>query len=283
MATGFKTAYDRLAKFGGASLVLLFFPRRSAIFAAGQFPDRVRPARSGLAGDALDIDGRRLVALSILGLSVAGFSPLGYWLLYSLEQRFPPWVPSRGEPDGIIVLGGSVDPDLSEAHDADGQNSADRIITAAALARRYPDARVVFTGGSASLIGNEAGRPIMQPRSSRASVSQTRLMMERGSRNTAQNAEFTKALATPKTGERWLLVTSAFHMPRAIGLFRKAGFAVEACPVDWRIGDRDDLFAFRCCRRGIRAHRYGVREWIGLLSYWLTGRIDESLAGPRSD
>ena len=68
--------------------------------------------------------------------------------------------------------------------------------------------------------------------------------MERRSRNTQENAEFSKALVKPKQGERWLLVTSAFHMPRSVGLFRKAGFAVEPYPVDWRVGGRDDLMAF---------------------------------------
>ena len=68
--------------------------------------------------------------------------------------------------------------------------------------------------------------------------------MERRSRNTLENAEFSKALVAPKPGERWLLVTSAFHMPRSVGLFRKAGFAVEPYPVDWRVGGRAISSAF---------------------------------------
>ena len=68
--------------------------------------------------------------------------------------------------------------------------------------------------------------------------------MERRSRNTQENVEFSKAMVAPKSGERWLLVTSAFHMPRSVGLFRKAGFAVEPYPVDWRVGGKSDLLAF---------------------------------------
>ena len=106
--------------------------------------------------------------------------------------------------------------------------------------------------------------------------------MERRSRNTAENAEFSKALVAPKAGERWLLVTSAFHMPRSIGLFRKAGFAVEPYPVDWRVGGRDDLFTLPELRRltGWASVDVGVREWIGLVAYRLTGKIDEFLPGP---
>ena len=70
-------------------------------------------------------------------------------------------------------------------------------------------------------------------------VASSRLLMERQSRNTQENAEFSKAMVAPKPGERWLLVTSAFHMPRSVGLFRKAGFAVEPYPVDWRVGGHD--------------------------------------------
>ena len=88
-------------------------------------------------------------------------------------------------------------------------------------------------------------------------IAKTRLIMERRSRNTAENAVFSKALVAPKAGERWLLVTSAYHMPRSVGLFRKAGFAVEPYPVDWRVGGRDDLFSFHDRRgRWARANRY---------------------------
>ena len=94
--------------------------------------------------------GRKLVIASVVLLAICGFSPLGNLLLYPLEQRFPPWDAARGAPDGIVVLGGSIDPDLSAAHGtAVVRSAADRIIAAAALAHRYPNARIVFSGGSA--------------------------------------------------------------------------------------------------------------------------------------
>ena len=60
--------------------------------------------------------GRRLLIASVVLLAICGFSPLGNWLLYPLEQRFPPWDAARGAPDGIVVLGGPIDADLSAAH-----------------------------------------------------------------------------------------------------------------------------------------------------------------------
>ena len=202
--------------------------------------------------------GRKLVITSVLLLVVCGLSPLGTLLLYPLEQRFPPWDSARGAPDGIIVLGASIEADLSAAHGTPVVRGApDRIISAAALALRYPNARVVFSGGSANVISNDAREADFAGAIFESlGVAKSRLIMERASRNTVENAQFSKALVAPKDGERWLLVTSAFHMPRSIGLFRKAGFAVEPYPVDWRVGDRI------CCRlRTSRPTGWGGRIW----------------------
>src|SRR4051794_19156518 len=101
--------------------------------------------------------GRKLVIAAVLLLVICGLSPLGNLLLYPLESRFPAWDASRGTPDGIIVLGASIEADLSAAHGTAVVRSApDRIIAAAALAHRYPNARVVFSGGSGNLISNDA-------------------------------------------------------------------------------------------------------------------------------
>ena len=110
--------------------------------------------------------------------------------------------------------------------------------------------------------------------------------MRQGQRNSGLNDRstfYSKALVTPKPGEHWLLVTSAFHMPRSIGLFRKVGFAVEPYPVDWRVGGREDLFSFNgLSGEGLARTDTAVREWIGLLAYRLRGRIDELFPGPQN-
>jgi len=227
--------------------------------------------------------GRRLMVASLLLLAICGFSPLGNWLLYPLESRFPAWDASRGAPDGIVVLGGSIDADISAAHAvAVVRGAADRIIAAAALAHRYPNARIIFTGGSSNLISNGAREADYAAEVfERLGVPKARLTMERRSRNTEENAEFTKAIAAPKPGERWLLVTSAYHMPRSVGLFRKAGFAVEPYPVDWRIGGKADLLMFSAfALDGLQHTDLAMHEWIGLLAYRLTGKTSQLLPGP---
>ncbi len=191
--------------------------------------------------------GRKLVVASLVLLAICGFSPLGNLLLVPLEARFPPWDDTHGAPDGIIVLGGSIDPERSAARGVTVfKGSVDRIVAAAALAHRYPKARIVFSGGSANFVSDDSAKEADYVVSvfERLGIAGNRLTMERRSRNTQENAEFTKTLVSPKPGERWLLVTSAFHMPRSIGVFRKAGFAVEPYPADWRTGGPGHLWAF---------------------------------------
>jgi len=227
--------------------------------------------------------GRKLLIASVVLLAICGFSPLGNWVLYPLEQRFPPWDATQGAPDGIVVLGGSIDPDLSIAHGVPVvRAAADRILVAATLARRYPKARLIFTGGSGNLISNEAKEADYAVELFESlGISRNRLEIERRARNTQENAEFSLALAAPKSGERWLLLTSAYHMPRSVGVFRKAGFAVEPCPVDWRVGGKSDLAAFWIfALEGLGSVDVGVREWIGLAAYRISGKSSEFFPGP---
>ena len=239
-----------------------------------------------LSATRLSSLGRGLMITAAVLLVVAAFSPAGRLLLYPLESRFPPWDPGQRAPDGIIVLGGSIDPDLSVAHQTPiVRHAADRLLAPAELARRYPKARVVFTGGSANVVSNDAREAdwagtVLE----NIGIAKDRLIMERNSRNTFENALFTKQLVAPKPGERWLLVTSAYHMPRSMGIFRKAGFDVEAYPVDWRMSGRDDLFSFtNVGTDGFGRTEVAVREWIGLLAYRLRGRTGELLPGPAKD
>ncbi|MEA2869161.1 MAG: hypothetical protein QOE39_3876 [Bradyrhizobium sp.] len=227
--------------------------------------------------------GRKLMVASIALLAICGFSPLGNLVLYPLESRFPPWDATHGAPDGIVVLGGAIDPDVSAAHGtAAFTHAADRMIEAAALARQYPNARIIFSGGSANLVSDDAREADYAAGVFESlGIPRERLTMERRSRNTQESAEFSKAIAAPKSGERWLLLTSAFHMPRSVGLFRKAGFAIEPCPVDWRVGRRADLLAFSIVAvDGLARVDTGIREWIGLIAYRISGKTGEFFPGP---
>ncbi len=216
-----------------------------------------------------------LIVTSLVLIAIAGLSPLGNALILPLEQRFPSWDPSRGAPDGVVLLGGMITPDVSAARGAVALNeAAERITATAELARRYPNARIVMTGGTNALIFDdaiEAGFAVKQLEA--LGVAHDRITAEEQSRNTIENAVFSRLVARPQPGERWLLVTSAYHMPRAMAAFRTAGFAVEAYPVDWRTrGPIDVVRPFASLGEGLRRTDTAVHEWVGLFAYWLTGK-----------
>jgi uncharacterized SAM-binding protein YcdF (DUF218 family) len=221
------------------------------------------------------------VVASIFLLLIAGASPAGTVLLLPLENRFPRWNPSHGAPTGIIVLGGAIDPDISVRRDEISLGSAaQRVIAAVQLYHRYPTVRVVYSGGSANVFfpgpseSEFAGRFLES-----FGIPRERIELESNSRNTRENAVDTMQLVMPKPGERWLLVTSAFHMPRAIGLFRKVGFSVEAYPVDWKTGGWNDL-ATQSLSGGFEKLDLAAHEWVGLLFDWLNGKTSTFFPGP---
>ena len=224
-----------------------------------------------------------LVVTSIVLVALAGLSPLGNALILPLEQRFPPWNPARGTPDGIVVLGGAIEPDISAARGVVVLDKAAQRITATAeLAHRYPTVRIVYSGGSNALLSDRIAEAPFAVRELEAlGVAHDRITAEEQSRNTVENAVFARLIAAPTPGQRWLLVTSAYHMPRAIAAFRAAGFPVEAYPVDWRTsGPMDARRPFRSLSRGLRQTDLAVHEWIGLAAYRLTGRTAEFFPAP---
>jgi uncharacterized SAM-binding protein YcdF (DUF218 family) len=230
--------------------------------------------------------GRRLLVVSVLMIAVAGLSPLGNLLILPLEQRFPNWNwnEMRIAPDGIVVLGGAIGPELSLTRSEVSLNeSAERVTVLAALARKYPNARIIYSGGNGGLImreGNEAQFALKLFES--FGIDRARITLEDRSRNTIENAIFSKQLANPKPGEHWWLVTSGYHMPRSIGVFRAAGFEVEAYPVDYRTrGPIDALVPFRSVSEGLGRTDTAAREWVGLFAYWVTGRGSALFPGPR--
>ena len=228
--------------------------------------------------------GQRLVILSAALLFIGGLLPLSAWLILPLEERFPRADLSGQDITGIIVLGGVEDSRVSTARNVHAINeAAERITEIAALAKRYPEAKIVFTGGSVEILstpttGAAAAKLILNDFGIEESG---RLVLEKEARNTWQNAVYTKALVQPKPGERWLLVTSGWHMPRAMGAFRKAGFPVEAWPVDYRTASAwDALRIFDAPSEGLRRLDLVTHEWLGLLVYRLTGRSNAVFPGP---
>jgi len=232
--------------------------------------------------------GRRFVTSGAILLLLAGLSPLGNALILPLEDRFPRAdLDTPPLPTGFIILGGAEDRLVGRARGVSALNeAAERLVDAAVLFRRYPEARIAFSGGDAGILyksdseAEGAGSLLTA-----LGVPPDRLILEAKSRDTYENAAFLKEELTRSgelsPGKRWLLITSAYHMPRAMGAFRKAGFAIEAWPVDYRTRGRADLTRpFDKVSEGLRRVDAATREWLGLLAYWLMGRSDTLFPAP---
>lgn len=227
--------------------------------------------------------GRPVALTGVAMMLIAGMSPLSMALLLPLENRFPEWSAAGGEPDGIVVLGGIFREHVSLLRKRITFGSAaDRLLAAVDLHRQYPAARIVFSGGNSNFVLQGMPESDLAVRFLEAyGVPADNIAADRTSRNTVENAANAKKIAAPKPGERWLLVTSAVHMPRAISLFRAAGFPVEAYPVDWMTGGWDDVGKPRLTPlKGLIYLDVAAHEWEGLLVDWLMGRSSALFPAP---
>jgi uncharacterized SAM-binding protein YcdF (DUF218 family) len=229
--------------------------------------------------------GRGFLYASLAIIVLFGFLPGGNILVLPLEERFAARVPDvpREKVSGIILLGGFEEISVTRVRGGLALNeAAERLTETLRLARALPDAKVVFTGGSASLFGDGGVAGPVRQYLIEAGVSPERIVVENESRNTYENAVLTKALLKLTPDDRWLLVTSAYHMPRSIGVFRKVGFDVVAYPVDFRTrGWQDALSPFDSFAAGLQRTDLAVREWIGLFAYWISGRSSALFPGPQ--
>jgi uncharacterized SAM-binding protein YcdF (DUF218 family) len=216
-----------------------------------------------------------LTAASIVIMTVTLF-PVGDAMLRPLEQRFqtPAVVPDK--LDGIILLGGAQEPLLTRAYHQPALNgAAETLTTFLALAKAHPEAKLVFSGGSGEIRHqdiNEADtvRLFLQQQS----FDPDRLSYETHSHNTYENVTFSKRLIQPKPGERWLLVTSAYGMPRAVGVFRAAGWPVIPYPCNYHVGRRLHMLPSLHFAESFASLEMAVHEWVGLMVYYLTGKTD---------
>lgn len=220
---------------------------------------------------------RSLLALAALLLALTGLQPLPDALLARLENQSPEIAADadlRGYA-GMVVLGGALEPGRLSEHRQQALlgGSAERMTMAVAIWRRNPGMRVVFTGGEGELFGtgpSEAERARVFFDS--LGLPSTALTLESRSQNTYENAIFTRDLPGIDARQRWLLVTSAWHMPRSLAVFQKAGWNVTPFPVDFRTGGATPWTAYSM-REGADHWETALHEFIGLVSYKLTGRI----------
>jgi uncharacterized SAM-binding protein YcdF (DUF218 family) len=228
--------------------------------------------------------GRRLVTLLATVLLALAVLPVGDWVMAPLENRFPRLQAMPERVDGIVVLGGGVESERFIERGEIGLGGAGERFTAAIeLMRRYPQARVVYTAGDPSLRGlggnpreAEAARMLYAA----LGTDVGRILFDDEARTTYENAVHGKALAKPQPGETWLLVSSAWHMPRAMGVFRRAGWDVVPYPVDYQSTGRLWHDKGLDLSGELTLTTIAAREWLGLVVYRLLGHTDALFPRP---
>ncbi|HUN47216.1 MAG TPA: YdcF family protein [Stellaceae bacterium] len=220
--------------------------------------------------------GLGLVVLAAIGFTATAALPVGEWMIMPLEDRIAPPATLPPNITGIILLGGGVNEVISAARNHPTVNdAADRLVGTAALARRYPEARIVVSGGSSRIIPNGAVEAVaMENFLVEEGIDRARITREARSRNTYENALYSYDEVKPKPGETWLLVTSAWHMPRAVGCFREVGWHVIPYPVDYKTTGHFSLVGEEQLGSQLALVSLAAKEWIGLLIYRVMGRTD---------
>ncbi len=229
---------------------------------------------SGLLWTRFWRTGRTLTIIALVLFALPALLPLNALLARPLENAYPP-VPLPRTLTGILVLGGAEMPKTSVAR---GQLSlrdgAERVLAGLELARRYPEARLAFSGVTASLYDSRSEAHVTRDLFRTFGLAQARLVIEAKSRNTEENVRFSRALIDPQPGDTWVVVTSAIHMPRTLGLFAKANWPVLPYPVDYQTNGTLTLTPTLRFAESLYTLEGTLREWIGLLSYRLLGRTD---------
>jgi uncharacterized SAM-binding protein YcdF (DUF218 family) len=225
---------------------------------------------------------RLLLTLGVTFYVVVLLLPVDQVVLRPLEDRFARPGPPPAQVDGILVLGGAVDEALTQDRGIPSLNQhAERMTEAVALARRYPHARVVFTGGSGRFAApGTSEADVARMLFTELGLDPARVTYENASRNTWENAVLTRAAVAPAPGETWLLVTSAFHMPRSVGIFRRIGWAVTPWPVGYKTGRSTRTWYDATLTDRLEHVDFGVHEWVGLIAYRLLNRTDALFPSP---
>ncbi len=223
--------------------------------------------------------GRLIITVVGLTVLVLGVFPVWQWAYTLLENRFAN-VRLPDDADGIIALGGQLtsEQSLRDPEESMGTTRLRKVLT---LMQRYPNAQVYFSGFSPAIIPRgPAEYELAQKFFEQQGADLSRIHYEKRARNTYENGVYTQALAQPKPGQTWLLVTSAFHMPRSVGVFREIGWDVIAAQTGYMTEGVYRFMPGWLSFRRVSRFNGASREWVGLIAYYVTGKASALFPSP---
>lgn len=218
---------------------------------------------------------KQLVRGAAIIFVFCGFVPVGPLIVIALESRteIPRTLPDR--IDGIIVLGGAVNAESSTILKQPQLNEwSERIFEMMRLSHTYPQAKVVYAGGAGSLYGQSFKEAdIVKDMLSNLEFPAQNFIFETKSRTSYENVINAKALTSPQVGENWLLITSAFHIPRSVAIFKKQGWEVIPYPSGFIENGRVEAWQFIDVSGNYWKLNVAAKEIMGIIAYKLSGRI----------
>ncbi|MBV8060306.1 MAG: YdcF family protein [Alphaproteobacteria bacterium] len=198
------------------------------------------------------------------------FLPVGDWALVPLENAVRTQLPDH--VDGIIIIGGDEDARVTQAHEMPAMlDSARRYVGFVKLAKEFPQARLFYSGGQGSLtpLRTMKEADIAKLQITELGIAPDRVIYEGNSRTTYENAALSAAIAGDDIKKNWVLVTSAYHMPRALLTFRQQGWNITGYPVGYFAEGTIGLRLAKGFTHNLYELQLALHEYIGLFWYWL--------------
>ena len=213
----------------------------------------------------------------VLFLSLLLYKPIPEFLVKNLEDKFSYREETFLESKGLIVLGGSIDSGkiAKERNDISLGPSAERVIKGLQFLQQHPQGTVIFTGFSGKLFHEGLSEAEITEKLIKAlKIDSKKILFEKRSRNTFENALYTGEIIDELKIKRWGIVTSANHMKRAIATFEKQHpkIVFEAIPVDFQTAN-SVYWGPGSLQDSINLWRIYIHETVGYWVYKLTRKL----------
>mgnify|MGYP001416729970 FL=1 len=217
--------------------------------------------------------------INFIFIALISFLPIGSYLTYIIEKEFHTNTKFPEQVDGILILGGATNPLLFKEFDQISLNgSAERLVESVMIIRKFEKAKVIFSGGSGIVNRSDLGHSqVAKLFYKKIGVDINKIFFEDKSRNTYENIIYSKKIAKPKKNENWLLITSAFHMKRALLIAEKNNWKLIPYAVDFKNVKEFKVIPNLNLLSNLNSFQSGLHEWLGLVSYYLMGRTDKFL------
>ena len=217
--------------------------------------------------------------INFIFIALISFFPIGSYLTYIIEKEFHTNTKIPKRVDGILILGGATNPLLFKEFDQISLNdSAERLVESVMIIRKFEKAKVIFSGGSGIVNRSDLGHSqVAKLFYKKMGVDINKIFFEDKSRNTHENIIYSKKIAKPKKNENWLLITSAFHMKRALLIAEKNNWKLIPYAVDFKNIKEFKLTPNLNLLSNLNSFQSGLHEWLGLVSYYLMGRTEKFL------